>query len=99
MDGGATMQFVKRANSGVQFWIGDLIRYGDGAFGEKASQEYDDNSIRNFAWVAEKIPSVRRLTNLSFSHHQAVASLDPIEQTRWLKKAVDEDLSVAEFVP
>jgi len=36
------------------------------------------------AWVSGKIEVLRRRNNLSWSHHQEVASLPPAEQDEWL---------------
>jgi len=43
--------------------------------------------------VAQRVPRSRRRKGLSWSHHRAVAALDPPEQKEWLKRAVDDSLS------
>jgi hypothetical protein len=47
--------------------------------------------------VARSVHFSRRRENLSFSHHQEVASLTPIEQTEWLDKAEDECLTAPQL--
>jgi hypothetical protein len=82
-------------------WIlGDGFVYGEGRFGEMFSQaieDYSQESARNAMWVASRIEPVRRLTALSWSHHQQVASLEPREQDRLLALAAERKLSVTEL--
>jgi len=52
---------------------------------EDARQEY----VR----VAQRVPPSRRRKGLSWSHHRAVAALEPDAQKDWLKRAKDEGLS------
>lgn len=83
----AAFQWVKRCEGAVQFWLGDLVLAGESMFGEEASQEFDRETIRRWVWVCDKVnPDVRRQT-LTFSHHEAVAHLEPREQRRWLELA------------
>ena len=82
--------------------IGDLLRFGYATYGELASQEDGDGSpangtLRDFKWVAEKIPLSVRTDILSFDHHRRVAPLKPAEQKKWLRRAVDEEMTVAEL--
>lgn len=80
-----------------RWWVGDWWLFGEGSFGEKASQLMDAtgldyksvvNSARTSARVA---PAVRRGWPLTWSHHEEVARFDDAKiQTRWLKKAEAE---------
>lgn len=93
----AAMEWVKRCEGAVAWWAGDMVVHGDNQFGQEASQHYERETIRKFAWVAEKvIPSVRRKA-LSFTHHEVVAKLPTREQDKWLKIAEAEGLSVKEL--
>ncbi|MCI0536104.1 MAG: hypothetical protein L0Z50_12840 [Verrucomicrobiales bacterium] len=90
----AAMQFVDRATSGFMWWHGDMLNYGYATYGELASQEdgdgkYKDQTLYNAKWVAERIPISARAENVSFKHHEVIASLPPREQKKWLKQAAD----------
>jgi N6-adenosine-specific RNA methylase IME4 len=85
----------------VQFWIGDCLKYREQKWGM-----YDDvaeeigiskESLRHYKDVAEKIESGNRLPELTYTHHLQVASLPPEKQELFLKKAVDENLTVREL--
>jgi len=85
-----------------QWWIGDWIRYGTSRWGEKYAEAaritgYDVASLRNMAWVASRFDSSLRNDKLSWSHHVLLAPLDSDVQRYWLKRAVDERLSVADL--
>lgn len=72
------LQFAKRCESGVQFWLGDLLRFGYATYGELASQEDGDGlptqkTLENTKWVAERIPISLRKEDLGFHHHAVVA--------------------------
>ncbi|MGB7686720.1 MAG: hypothetical protein WBL45_13165 [Solirubrobacterales bacterium] len=84
-----------------QWWLGDWIRYGNTKFGERYSRAtaitgYDAQSLMNMVWVASTFEISRRREMLSWSHHEAVASLDAQQQERWLDLAGDRRLSVAD---
>ena len=86
-------RLVGRVGRGVQWWVADLVMYGEAHFGERMAQGvesmgYDPKTLTNIAWVAERITPGRRRAALSFSHHQVVAALDDTKkQDRWLDKA------------
>lgn len=84
------------------WWIGDCIRYGNAKFGEKYSRAakltgYDAQTLMNRVYVASHIEVSRRRENLSWSHHDAVASLTPDVQDRWLDLATEHKMSVADL--
>jgi len=54
------------------------------------SESYSYQTFRISGWVAGRIEVFRRLNSLSWSHHQAVAALEPKEQDRFLDLAVGE---------
>ncbi|MGD9613776.1 MAG: hypothetical protein AB7H90_01115 [Alphaproteobacteria bacterium] len=76
------------------FYIGDAAVAGQTAFGEKFFQvagDYAPETVRNAMWVCSRIePHRRRPETLSFSAHQAVASLAPEEQDELLAQAEAE---------
>lgn len=85
-----------------QWWIGDWIRYGSARWGEKYAEAarvtgYDVASLRNMAWVASQFDLSLRSDKLSWSHHVLLAPLDREGQQRWIERAVDERLSVADL--
>ncbi|MHB2000601.1 MAG: hypothetical protein ACYCSI_10535 [Solirubrobacteraceae bacterium] len=85
------------------WWIADWIRYGNAKFGEKYSRAaritgYDVQTLMNMVYVASRFGRIsRRRENLSWSHHEVVASLEPTEQDRWLDQAVEHKMSVADL--
>jgi hypothetical protein len=96
---GETLQRMQRS---VNWWLGDWIRFGEAKFGEKYTQAIETtgrsyDGLRNCVYVAERVDMGRRRSELSWSHHQEVAALAPIEQTQWLRRAVDDGLSTRQL--
>jgi hypothetical protein len=83
-----------------QWWIGDWIRYGNAKYGEKYSRAakltgYDVQTLTNMVYVASRFDDiVRRREGLSWSHHEAVAALEPAKQDQWLALATGLKWSV-----
>ena len=97
---------LRRAESGIQWWLGDWMAYGDRKYGDtKYAQAVDVHeqtginvdTLRYYQHVSEKVAPVRRLTNLSWSHHQVISGLDADDQKRWLKTAATEGYSYREL--
>ncbi len=87
------------AHDSLPWLLGDCLNAGKAAFGEDYSQALPDTrkaqeTYRVYKWVAEKVPVVTRVTELSWSHHRAVAGLEPPEQARWLARAQTEGMSL-----
>jgi len=87
---GTTLKDIEKS---VQWWIGDWLNFGERRYGETYAQavdatDYEAGTLRNAKWVASKVEMSRRRDNLSFSHHQEVAPLEPGEQDEWLDKAL-----------
>lgn len=85
-----------------QWWIGDWIRFGTARWGEKYTEAarvtgYDVASLRNMAWVAAQFDPSLRSDKLSWSHHVLLAPLPEDEQRRWITRAVEQRLSVADL--
>jgi hypothetical protein len=94
------MKGLQRAHRSMLWVLGDGFVYGEGRFGEafaQAIEEYSRESARNAMWVSAMVPPVRRLTDLSWSHHQAVAHLPADEQAKFLKAAVEKNFTVGEL--
>ena len=85
---------------GVAWWIGDWLRYGNAAYGEKYVRAarvtgYDVQTLMNMAYVASRFDVSRRRESLSWSHHAELAAHDPEDQERWLDRVERDGLSVA----
>jgi N6-adenosine-specific RNA methylase IME4 len=95
-------QQYSRAAQGVNWWLGDLLAYGDNAYGEKYEQSVPDlglayQTLANMVWVARSVTADRRKGELSWQHHVSIAKLEPAQQERYLKKAIKEKLSAADL--
>ena len=95
----AATVWVQQVEKASPFWIGDLLAYGEAAYGEKYTQAVEATGhtvgyLMNVASVAQKIPAAERHPALSFSHHQAVAALPLDARNEWLDKAEVEDWTV-----
>lgn len=87
-----------RFHEAVRFAIGDALLVGPELYGEECEQAYEamqlsEDARLEYARVSRRIPYSRRRKGLSWSHHRAVASLDPPEQKEWLRRAADEGMS------
>lgn len=86
----------------TSWWIGDLLNFGEGVYGERYAQGIEEfglsyETLVKYAYVSRNVARRRRRTSLSFSHHALVAKLDPDEQERWLKLAASEGWSTREL--
>ena len=102
---GDALQQVRRASRGWQFLVGDLIAYGEDAYGEEAAQlidaaEWDETSVAVYVWLAKRIPRERRRLALfprgGIDQHMAVAKLAAADQVSWLERAAAEGWTVTE---
>ena len=85
-----------------QWGLGDWIRYGNAKFGERYSRAarvtgYDVQTLMNMVYVASRFTVSRRRENLSWSHHETLASLEPDTQDHWLDRAAADRLSIADL--
>lgn len=55
----------------------------------------EPKTLMNVSSVCRKVAKSRRDARLSFTHHAAVASLEPDEQTEWLREAQQAGLSAS----
>jgi hypothetical protein len=72
--------------------LGDWLVFGERTYGERyrtalAATSLDYQTLRNYAWVARRVPMSRRRDTLSFQHHAEVAALPEPEQDLWLRRA------------
>ncbi len=86
----------------IQWLLGDWIAYGNLKFGERYARAakitgYDPQTLMNMVYVATRFPTSRRRENLSWSHHEALASQEPEEQDRWLDQAAQHHWSVLDL--
>lgn len=95
--------FAQRAQQASGFWLADLIKYAKTRpdWQQKKSQIMDatgltEKTLRNIESVGNIEPS-RRRDDMEFSHHEAVASLTPNDQSAWLEKAHDHGWNVHEL--
>ena len=77
------------AADSTTWWLGDWLVYGQDRYPERYRKAIEDTSLdyqtlRNYAWIARKVPPDRRRPGLSMQHHAEVAALSPAEQDRWL---------------
>ena len=91
------------------WFLVDLMAYGAARFGEAHSQalptaEEDPTGerqarIKQAAWMATKYPTAStRVPSLSYTHHRAVAELEPDERRGLLEYAAREHLSTRELI-
>jgi hypothetical protein len=76
------------------FYVGDTMLYGEQMIGQEFSQfferHYSDQTISNYMSVCRRVPlENRRIHELPFGHHEAVAALPAAEQRAWLQKSID----------
>jgi N6-adenosine-specific RNA methylase IME4 len=93
---------LRLVEGSMQWWVGDWLNYGERSYGEMYAQAIDETDLsygrlRNIKFVASNIELSRRRDNLTFTHHEEVASLSSKEQDLFLNKASDENLSVRDL--
>jgi len=96
---GKMLMLLQKATA---WWIGDWLNFGEHTFGEMYTQAVDVtgkdlDTLRKYQWVAEQIPPERRRERLTFGHHDAIASLPPVEQDKLLDEAIESDWNVTDI--
>ena len=94
----ALCHLLGKMHEAVRFAIGDAIMLGEQLYGEEAYQAFEalnlsEEARREYLRVSLRVPRSGRRKDLSWSHHRAVAALEPPEQKEWLKRASSEGLS------
>lgn len=95
------IQFVEqlvRVEASVQWWIGDMLVYGEQLYGERYTQAMNltgkaPGTVANWEWVCSRIPRSRRRSDVPFTLHYEVAGLAPEDQAAWLQAAAEEGWS------
>jgi len=87
-------QFIRLTNHACQWWWGDWINYGDLVFGEASAQAveatgWEPDTVRNYAWVAARVPRQNRDARLRFGMYQLLAKLGPDEQAVWVERCLE----------
>ena len=87
-----------RMHQSLRFAIGDWLLLVENRFPERWAQAAEvlgisEEGMREYLRVSERVPRSIRREKLSWSHHRAVATLEPKQQKQWLKRAEDERLS------
>jgi N6-adenosine-specific RNA methylase IME4 len=98
------MQRLQVAHEGIQWWIGDAIRFGEAEYGEMYLQAientpYTYGTLRNMKRVAEQVPLSLRNDSLPYKVHEEVVPLmtiAPQKAAEILDKAEAEALHVRE---
>lgn len=85
-----------------QRWAGLWYEHIKAVFPETYSQlldpeEFDEDNLKNWSWVIRSVPPENWHPEVSFSHHQAVASLGHEQQRMILAKAADEHMNLAQI--
>lgn len=98
----ATGRRLGAIGRGSQWWIGDWVRHGASRWGDRYSEAaratgFDRATLRNMAWIAERVDKSVRNEKLSWDHHVIVSSLAPDEQKHWLERAEKEKLTAADL--
>lgn len=86
------------------FWKADLLEYAHtradwAGFLEQVidAGTFTKRSIDQMRYVSRAVPLSRRVEGVSFTHHAEVASLEPDDQEKYLKRAKSEHLSASEL--
>jgi hypothetical protein len=83
---------LDRALDSSTWWLGDWLVYGRLRYPERyrrvvETTAFDYQTLRNYAWVANRVNPLRRRPALSFQHHAEVAALSAPQQEEWLARA------------
>jgi hypothetical protein len=88
-------------DKGIQWALGDWWAYGHHKYGERASiaknLPYEFGSLMNLGVIARKVTPSFRNEAVSFTHHVAVATLEPEQQKKLLKRAARSKWSVSKL--
>lgn len=97
---GERLRYVQGA---IMWWLGDWLNFGERKYGEMYSQAldvtgYSLQTLQNAAWVGRALESSIRIEDLSWNHHQLLASTEWADTREdWLALAAEEKWSVAKL--
>jgi len=98
---GEALESLLDAGRALPMIIGDLINFGESAYGEKYSQflplGYSYGHLRNLASVMARVPMEHRKEGLEFGHYRAVASLTDEQQEEYLQLAAKQEMLVGQL--
>jgi len=101
---GLLRRFAVAMNVGnVLMWaVGDAYAHGERLHGSDfedamAASGYAPQTISNALWVARNVPYTVRRGDLSWTHHEVVAALEPGVQRAWLLMAAEGDWSTRQL--
>lgn len=88
-------RMLGRVNRASKWAIADWINFGEGVYPDKYAQAVEvtglsRDSLMNISYVGRQVVHSRRVAELPFSFHEAVAPLEPDAQRDWLKRALEE---------
>lgn len=71
--------------------LGDWVNYGESRYGQKYHQAaeltgYAEDTLRQWASVANRVAPPQRVPGISHSIHADIAPLPPVQQREWLEK-------------
>lgn len=94
--------FAGQANDAAKWALGDLLIFGESRYGEEYAQVLDvarisERQAERYRYVAQQVRPSRRRENLSFTHHEEVAALEPSDQERLLGNALDSSWSTGDL--
>lgn len=77
---------------GIQWWIGDWLKYGEHSYGEKYAQAakltgLEIPALKQYQWVADRIDEFTRVNLVPWSTHREVAALPRDQQIAILSQA------------
>ena len=86
----------------IQWWLGDLICYGENAYGELYAQAAEVSgrsvsTLTNWMWVASHVAPAQRRPELRWTIHREIAALTPPEQDEWLDAVTEGNWTVEEL--
>lgn len=83
----------------IEWWTGDLWNKHPAKYGKRETYALrhglKPKTLSNRGWICEKCS--HRREDLSFKHHEVVASMPPADQQMWLQRAVDNTWTVKEL--
>lgn len=92
------LSVLRTVSGACQLWIGDLLNYMEGAFGEEYAQvldalDYSAGSMANMKSVSKAFPPSRRRENIPYGYYQAVQGLPADEQEELLDKVESGEIT------
>lgn len=96
---GSTFQQIE---SSLPWWLGDWLNAGEVRYGETYTQAIEltgskIEALKQYKWVAGRIPLHMRRQALSWTHHRLVAKMGEYDQAGWLYTAEQEGWTSAEL--